>query len=166
MTTFMSTMDTPFGPFSVIVDADGAVLAAGWTSDADQLTPLIDPGLRSAIAARREVGAASRAARAYYHGDLAAPAAVPVRQQGGAFLTAAWKALRDVAPGEPVSYTELASRAGNPRAIRAAAQACARNAAALYVPCHRVVRVGGSLGGFRWGLDVKRRLLAHEARAA
>jgi methylated-DNA-[protein]-cysteine S-methyltransferase len=162
----MSTMDTLLGPFSVIVDADGAVLAAGWTSDVDQLAPLIHPTLREPIETRREVGAASRAAVGYHRGELTAPGTVPVRQQGSEFLTAAWKALRDVAPGWPVSYTELASRAGNPQAVRAAAQACARNAAALYVPCHRVVRVGGSLGGFRWGLDVKRRLLVHEAPAA
>ena len=54
--------------------------------------------------------------------------------------------------------------AGRPAAIRAAAQACARNAAALFVPCHRVLRTDGSLGGFRWGLDVKKWLLAHERR--
>jgi methylated-DNA-[protein]-cysteine S-methyltransferase len=89
---------------------------------------------------------------------------VAVRQQtDGAFLAAAWQVLRKVAPGEPVSYTELATRTGNPRANRAAAQACARNAAALFVPCHRVIRTDGSLGGFRWGVDVKRWLLSHES---
>ena len=65
--------------------------------------------------------------------------------------------------GEPVSYTELAARTGNPAANRAAAQACARNAAALFVPCHRVIRTDGTLGGFRWGLPAKRWLLDHEA---
>jgi methylated-DNA-[protein]-cysteine S-methyltransferase len=79
------------------------------------------------------------------------------------FLAGAWKALRDVRPGEPVTYTELAARTGNPAAIRAAAQACARNAAGLFVPCHRVIRTDGSLGGFRWGLEVKQWLLAHES---
>jgi methylated-DNA-[protein]-cysteine S-methyltransferase len=82
---------------------------------------------------------------------------------GGVFLTAAWKTLREVPAGEPVSYTELAARTGNPAATRAAAQACARNAAALFVPCHRVIRTDGTLGGFRWGLPVKRWLLDHEA---
>jgi methylated-DNA-[protein]-cysteine S-methyltransferase len=78
----------------------------------------------------------------------------------------AWGVLRTVEPGEPVTYTGYAALAGRPAAVRAAASACARNAAALFVPCHRVVRTGGGLGGFRWGTDVKRWLLDHEARPA
>jgi O-6-methylguanine DNA methyltransferase len=62
-------------------------------------------------------------------------------------------------------YTER-GRAGQPAAVRAAASICARNAPALFVPCHRVLRSDGSLGGFAWGLDVKRSLLAREAAAA
>ena len=90
---------------------------------------------------------------------------MPVRQRtGGAVPGHAWNVLRDVQPGEPVTYTEFAALAGRPAAVRAAAQACARNAAALFVPCHRVLRTDGSLGGFRWGLDVKRWLLGHERR--
>lgn len=164
MTTFTSTMDTPIGPFTLIVDDDGAVLASGWTADVAELLPLVNTDLRSTPTPRRDVGAASHAAEAYHAGDLTAPDAIPVRQQaGGVFLTAAWKSLREVAPGETVSYTELADRTGNRAANRAAAQACARNAAALFVPCHRVVRTDGSLGGFRWGLPAKRWLLAHES---
>jgi methylated-DNA-[protein]-cysteine S-methyltransferase len=73
--------------------------------------------------------------------------------------------LRDVPAGAPVSYAEYARRSGRPAAIRAAASACARNAAALFVPCHRVLRTDKTLGGFRYGLDVKRWLIAHEDRA-
>jgi methylated-DNA-[protein]-cysteine S-methyltransferase len=68
-----------------------------------------------------------------------------------------------VKAGEPVTYTGFADLAGRPAAVRAAAMACARNAAALFVPCHRVLRLDGSLGGFRWGIPVKRWLLDHEA---
>ena len=164
MTTYSSTIDTPVGPFTIIADEDGAVLASGWTGDADSLVPLIHPDLRETPAPRRDLGAATRAARLYHTGDLTAPDAVVVRQRaGGAFLAAAWKTLREVPAGDPVSYTELATRTGNPAANRAAAQACARNAAALFVPCHRVIRTDGTLGGFRWGLPVKRWLLDHEA---
>ena len=74
----------------------------------------------------------------------------------------AWDVLRTVQAGAPVTYSEYASMSGRPAAVRAAASACARNSAALFVPCHRVIRIGGNLGGFRWGLDVKRWLLAHE----
>jgi len=163
MTTYTSTLDTEAGPFTIIVDGDGSVLASGWTAGADALLPLIRLNLRQDPLARTDLGPATRAAQAYHRGDLAAPDTVPVRQDtGGVFLAAAWKTLRDVQPGHPVSYTELAARTGNPAAVRAAAQACARNATALFVPCHRVIRTDGSLGGFRWGLDVKRWLLAHE----
>lgn len=163
----MSTTDTPAGPFTALVDADGAVLASGFTPDEGALLPLVHPSLRTATAPRRlaDLGAATRAVAAYLSGDLTALDRVPVRQHtDGGFLGDAWQVLRKVPPGEPVSYTGFAALAGRPAAVRAAAQACARNAAALYVPCHRVLRTDGSLGGFRWGVDVKRWLLAHEAR--
>ncbi|HEX5857505.1 MAG TPA: MGMT family protein, partial [Microbacterium sp.] len=66
----------------------------------------------------------------------------------------------------PLSYTAFAAELGSPRAVRAAASICARNAPALFVPCHRVLRGDGSLGGFAWGTDVKRALLDREARFA
>jgi len=157
-------MDTPAGPFTTIVDGDGAVLASGWTTDNDTLLALVHPGLRGEAQPRTDLGDATKALRAYLDGDLAAVDPVTVRQHsGGEFLNRAWDVLRTVPAGEPVSYTEFAARAGRPAATRAAAQACARNAAALFVPCHRVLRSDGSLGGFRWGLDVKRWLLEFES---
>jgi len=71
-------------------------------------------------------------------------------------------ALREVPAGPPVTYSELAERAGNVAAIRAAAACCAQNAAALFVPCHRVIRSNGELGGFRYGLDIKESLIDRE----
>jgi methylated-DNA-[protein]-cysteine S-methyltransferase len=163
--TFRSTLDTQLGPFTILVDADGAVLAAGWTAELADLLPQVHKDLRGEPIDCGDLGPATRAVRAYHDGDLGAPDAIAVRQHTeGAFLAAAWQALRKVAPGEPVSYTELAELTGNPLAVRAAAQACARNAAALFVPCHRIIRADGGLGGFRWGLEKKRWLLAHESR--
>ena len=165
MSTYMSTQDTAIGPFTTVVDDDGSVLASGWTADVDALLPLIHTDLRQVPKARRDLGAVTKAVTAYHAGDLTAPDAVAVRQHtGGVFLAAAWKTLREVAPGQPVTYTELAARTGNPAASRAAAQACARNAAALFVPCHRVVRADGNVGGFRWGPEIKRWLLEHEGK--
>ena len=66
-------------------------------------------------------------------------------------------------PGQPLSYALFAERIGRPSAVRAAAAICARNAPALFVPCHRVLRTGGALGGFAWGVEVKRSLLEREA---
>jgi methylated-DNA-[protein]-cysteine S-methyltransferase len=159
--SYSSTVDTPAGSFTIVAD-DDAVLASGWTPTVEPLLALA-PGA-GLTQPRPDLGAVTKAVLAYLDGDLAAVNAVPVRQVSGPFLTQAWAALRAVPPGRPISYTALAARAGRPAAVRAAAQACARNAAALFVPCHRVVHVDGSLGGFRWGTPVKRWLLDHERR--
>src|SRR5262245_47475977 len=155
----MFTVDTPVGPFSVVASGT-TVLASGFTTDEAQLTALVHPSLRSG-ATPADPAPIRAAVEAYFAGDVKAIDAVGVRQRSGPFLEHAWDVLRGV--HEPVTYTEYADRAGNPAAIRAAASACARNAAALFVPCHRVLRLDGSLGGYRWGLPVKRFLLDHEA---
>ena len=161
MTTYFTTTDTPAGPFTMLTDEDEAVLASGWTTDVGELARLgrIEDGPRP----REDPGVPLKALRSYLDGDVRAIDEVRVRQRGGAFIAHAWDVLREVAPGEPVTYTEFAVRAGRPAAVRAAASACATNAAALFVPCHRVLRLDGTLGGFRWGLPVKRWLLDHEA---
>jgi methylated-DNA-[protein]-cysteine S-methyltransferase len=158
-----STAETAAGPFTAVVDADGVVLASGWTARLDELLPQVSAELLpEAPREATDLGPVTRAIRDYHDGDLQAIDEIPVRQSSGEFLEHAWDVLRKVPAGEPVSYTELAVLAGRPQAVRAAAAACARNAAALFVPCHRVLRSDGSLGGFRWGLPVKRWLLDHE----
>jgi methylated-DNA-[protein]-cysteine S-methyltransferase len=119
--------------------------------------------LTGAFEEKPDPGVPLKALLAYLDGDLTAIDDVPVRQRGGAFIAHAWEVLRLVPAGRPVTYTGFADRAGRPAAVRAAAMACASNAAALFVPCHRVLRLDGTLGGFRWGLPVKRWLLDHEA---
>lgn len=158
-----STFDTPLGPFTAVVDDGGAVLASGWTATLDALLPLVHPSLRPAAVREGGLGGVGEAITAYHAGNLSAIDAVPVRQRSGAFLEHAWDVLRAVPAGAPVTYTEYAAKAGRPAAVRAAASACARNAAALFVPCHRVLRLDGSLGGFRWGTAVKAGLLEHES---
>nr|WP_051407027.1 methylated-DNA--[protein]-cysteine S-methyltransferase [Nocardia sp. CNY236] len=162
-TADVAVADTPVGPFTVLVDSDGAVLASGWTSDAQLLRTLIHPALRpTRLQYRDALGTVTAAVTAYHAGEVTAIDSIPVRQQSGPFSTHAWEVLRTVPAGSPLSYAELAARSGRPKAIRAAANACARNAVALFVPCHRVLRTGGALTGFRWGLPVKRWLLDHE----
>ncbi|MFE3543646.1 methylated-DNA--[protein]-cysteine S-methyltransferase [Nocardia sp. NPDC059177] len=159
----VATVATPIGPFTVVAAPDGAVLGSGWTADPAELTSVIHATLRPTELRRRDsLGAITQAVLDYHAGDLTAIDTITVRQQSGEFLTHAWEVLRKVPAGEPVTYTEFAGLSGRPAATRAAANACARNAAALFVPCHRVLRIGGQLGGFRWGLDAKRWLLAHE----
>jgi methylated-DNA-[protein]-cysteine S-methyltransferase len=164
-----ATLDTPFGPFTVVVDPDGVVLAAGWTpAPDDELLPLVHPSLRPAeIVERTELGAVTAAVTAFHHdGDAGPLATLPVRQYGGPFLQEVWARMREIPAGTSLSYSDLAMRAGRPLAPRGAAQACARNAVGLFVPDHRVRRGDGSLGGFRWGLSVKEGLLAAEAAHA
>lgn len=87
----------------------------------------------------------------------------PLDVGGTPFQQSVWTALRQIPPGQTVSYSELAQRLGQPRAVRAVAGACAANVLAVVIPCHRVVRRDGSLSGYRWGLSRKQALLAREA---
>lgn len=97
---------------------------------------------------------------AWSQGDDCANIALDL--QGTPFQQKVWKVLRRVKAGKTVSYSELARLAGEPKAVRAAATACARNSVALFVPCHRVIRSDGSLGGYGGGVEHKRRLLQLE----
>lgn len=90
---------------------------------------------------------------------------LPLDLHGTAFQLKVWRALREVAAGERISYRDLAERIGQPAATRAVARACAANALAVAIPCHRVVRSDGALSGYRWGVDRKRALLDRESAA-
>lgn len=90
---------------------------------------------------------------------------VPLDLQASAFQWKVWRELQRIPFGETRSYSEIASAIGSPKAARAVASACANNRVALVVPCHRVVRRSGELGGYRWGIERKRRLLEKERSA-
>ena len=98
----------------------------------------------------------------YFDGDLTALNGIQVRQPGAAFSQAAWKAMRKISGGKVLSYSDIAERAGSPAAVRAAGSACANNAIMLVVPCHRVVKTGGALGNYAYGVNKKEWLLRHE----
>jgi AraC family transcriptional regulator of adaptative response/methylated-DNA-[protein]-cysteine methyltransferase len=91
---------------------------------------------------------------------------LPVDVPATAFQWRVWHILRSIGYGETRSYSQIAAILGQPQAVRAVARACATNPVALVVPCHRVVRSDGSLGGFRWGLERKQSLLAQERQYA
>jgi AraC family transcriptional regulator of adaptative response/methylated-DNA-[protein]-cysteine methyltransferase len=91
---------------------------------------------------------------------------LPLHIQGTAFQRRVWLALQEIPPGETASYAEIASRIGNPKAARAVALACAANPIAVAIPCHRVVRANGQLGGYRWGVERKRVLLERERKGS
>lgn len=165
MTSISQTIDTPDGPFTIVADEAGRVLASGWTAEVEEVVTRIHPRLRPTDLADGQTDAAATVI-AYYEGDLSAIERVEVRQVGTAMQEGGWRTLRTITPGRPLSYTEFAAELGQPDAVRAVASICARNAPALFVPCHRVLRSDGTMGGFAWGTDVKRSLLAREADAA
>ncbi|WEF31345.1 bifunctional DNA-binding transcriptional regulator/O6-methylguanine-DNA methyltransferase Ada [Pseudoduganella chitinolytica] len=88
---------------------------------------------------------------------------LPLDVRGTAFQQRVWQVLRTIPAGQRVSYTELARRIGAPSSVRAVASACAANAIAVAIPCHRVVRTDGSLSGYRWGVERKQALLERES---
>jgi AraC family transcriptional regulator, regulatory protein of adaptative response / methylated-DNA-[protein]-cysteine methyltransferase len=83
--------------------------------------------------------------------------------RGTAFQQRVWAALREIPVGTTVSYAHVARTIGAPNAVRAVAGACAANALAVAIPCHRVVRNDGGVSGYRWGIDRKRALIEREA---
>ena len=88
---------------------------------------------------------------------------LPLDIRGTAFQERVWQVLRSIPAGATMSYAAVAERLGSPRAVRAVAGACAANRLAVAIPCHRVVRTGGEVSGYRWGVDRKRALLEREA---
>lgn len=158
-----TTVVGPIGALALLV-YDDALVAAGFGSTEEQYDRLrTSAPLRSV----NDLGPFSAALTAYFDGDVRAMDTLPVLQPGGAFRQAAWKVMRDVPPGETITYAELATRAGSPLAARAAGSACAKNLIAPVVPCHRIVRGADApaarrLGGYAYGLSRKEWLLAHE----
>ena len=98
----------------------------------------------------------------YFDGDLRALDGIKVDQEGEKFSQSAWRVMRKISPGRTLTYADLAKRAGSEDAVRAAGSACARNLIALVVPCHRIVKTGGALGNYAYGLKYKQWLLSHE----
>ncbi|WP_144711550.1 methylated-DNA--[protein]-cysteine S-methyltransferase [Curtobacterium pusillum] len=158
----IQTLDTPDGPFTVLEDAQGRVLASGWTDSAERILARLAAKHRPERVTDGTVASAD-AVDAFYAGDVEHAMQVPVRQFGTELFNEGWRQLRRIPAGAVLTYTEFAVAMGRPDAIRAAASVCARNAPALFVPCHRVLRTDGTLGGFAWGLDIKRALLERES---
>lgn len=167
----VQTIDTSDGVFTIIAVGAGAgaagerVLASGWNTDAEALLLRIHNRLRPSSVRPGETVAAEAVA-AYYRGELDAPSSITVAQAGTELQMKGWQALRNISPEQRLDYAEFAERLGQPGAARVVASICAKNAAGLFVPCHRVMRKDGGLGGFAWGLDVKQSLMARESASS
>ena len=161
MTLLRTTLATPIGNLNLI--ADKHILLGANLSTLKALKESL-----SADDAEREIKSVAKIPvitdliNDYFDGEVTALNSIQVRQPGAPFSQAAWKAMKNVKPGSVISYADLAERAGSPAAVRAAGSACAKNAIVLVVPCHRIVKTGGALGNYAYGLGKKEWLLRHE----
>jgi methylated-DNA-[protein]-cysteine S-methyltransferase len=161
VTLLLTNISTPIGNLNLI--ADEHVLLGANLSTLKALRESL-----SAEDSEREIKSVSKIPVItdliidYFDGDISAINSIQVRQPGAHFSQAAWKAMKKIKPGSVISYGELADRAGSPAAVRAAGSACAKNAIVLVVPCHRIVKTGGALGNYAYGLNKKEWLLHHE----
>ena len=154
-------VDTPAGPIALVADHEGALVAAGFCPPGD-----LEARLRTTARPVTDLGPVSRAVAAYVGGELSAVDDLPVRQPGTEHQQRVWAALRAIPAGTTLSYGGLAARLGlPPGASRAVGTACGANLVAPVVPCHRVLRADGTLGGYYYGLTVKRWLIDHEQTA-
>jgi methylated-DNA-[protein]-cysteine S-methyltransferase len=159
---FLTSHKTPIGTLNLIAHED-VLLGANLATLSALKASLDEEDRTREIKEMKSIPVISELITDYFDGDLSALDAIKVRQPGAHFSQAAWKAMRKVKAGKTLSYADLADRAGSPAAVRAAGSACAKNAIVLVVPCHRIVKTGGSLGNYAYGLNKKEWLLRFEA---
>jgi methylated-DNA-[protein]-cysteine S-methyltransferase len=150
----ISSHKTPIGVLNLLAD-DQILIGANLSTVA-----ALSAGMDSKTV--KSIPVISDLVQDYFDGDLTALNGIQVRQSGASFSQAAWKAMRRISVGKTWTYSELAAKAGSPNAVRAAGTACANNAIMLIVPCHRIVKTGGALGNYAYGIEKKRWLLTHE----
>jgi methylated-DNA-[protein]-cysteine S-methyltransferase len=156
-----TTQKTPVGNLYLIAD-ERVLLAAGFKSFNYLIDRLDEADQVKEIKQLKSIPIISDLIDDYFNGDLNALNGVTVRQPGAKFSQNAWKAMRKIEAGKTWSYAELAKHAGSPDAVRAAGTACGNNLIAPIVPCHRIVKSGGALGNYGYGVKIKEWLLSHE----
>jgi methylated-DNA-[protein]-cysteine S-methyltransferase len=161
MALLIASRSTPIGTLNLI--ADGELLLGANLSSVRALKDGLDSVYKgSDFREVSRIPIISDLIGDYFDGDTTAINAIKVSQPGGSFSQSAWKSMRKVRPGKVISYAQLAENSGSPKAIRAAGSACAKNAIVLVVPCHRIVKTGGALGNYAYGINKKEWLLRHE----
>lgn len=161
MTLLLSTFASPIGTFNLVAD-EHVLLGANLTTVRALKENLSEVDAMREVKNVGKIAVITELLADYFDGDISALNSIQVRQPGAQFSQSAWKAMKKVRPGSVISYGELAERAGSPAAVRAAGSACAKNAIVLVVPCHRIVKTGGALGNYAYGLAKKEWLLRHE----
>ena len=162
-------LETPIG-WASIATSSQAVYALILSDRSDTRAKALQ-GILAGITIRAAAGAPAQQGKAWINravgrltDDTLEP--LPLALSGSPFELETWRSIALIPPGETWSYQQLANHMNRPRAVRAVASACGRNRHALLIPCHRVVRSDGTLGGYRWQLERKARLLALEQALA
>ncbi len=153
--------DTPFGP-AVVMGTDRGICGMGFAADMGEAAAFDDLKRRWPLADFTEYPARLHPWVQAALGGQAAPLALI----GAPFQIKVWEALLRIPSGHVTTYGEIAAAIGNPKAVRAVGTAVGRNPISLFIPCHRALRKTGGLGGYHWGLPVKRAILAWEAARA
>ncbi len=156
-----TNLRTPIGELTLIADED-ILLASGFYGVENLKNRILDQEIKQKIKHSKSIPIISELVEAYFEGDLNSINAIKVRQSGAKFSQEVWKALRKIPSGKTWTYSDLAARAGSKAAIRAAGTACGNNLIAPIVPCHRVIKSGGAIGNYAYGIKIKEWLLNHE----
>lgn len=156
-----TTMSSPIGKL-YILSRGATVLGLNLSGFQDLLSSLSNKELEEKIRKASKISGITEKLEDYFDGDLKAINSIKVKQPGGEFSQAAWSSMRKIRAGTMESYADLAYRAGSPAAVRAAGSACAKNKVALVIPCHRIIKSGGAIGAYGWGVEKKVWLLEHE----
>lgn len=162
MAELLSTMlASPIGKLYLLTRGE-TVLGLNLSGFQDLLSSLSPCELEEKISKGKKAVGVTEKLEAYFDGDIRAINSISVKQTGGDFSQAAWAAMRKIKAGSAESYADLAYRAGSPAAVRAAGSACAKNKVAIIIPCHRIIKSGGAIGAYGWGVNKKIWLLEHE----
>ncbi len=163
----LDEIETPIGTMTLVVNpTSGGICMLDFGTDRTLVRRRLEARFGPvALDCVPDPGGIASRIRAYFGGDMRALEDLPVDTAGTPFQEKVWAALRALAPGQTTTYGSLAAALGQPTAARAVGLANGQNPVAVVVPCHRVVGSDGSLTGYAGGVDRKRWLLEHEARA-
>lgn len=161
MTLLLASHSTPLGTIKLLAH-EHILVGANFSTEKALFEGLSEIDSERDVEKVSRIPVISDLLEDYFDGDINALNSVQTRQPGAKFSQLAWREIKKVKAGRTISYAELALRAGSAGAVRAAGTACGKNAVVLFIPCHRIVKSGGALGNYGYGVNKKEWLLRHE----
>ncbi|MEO9782306.1 MAG: bifunctional helix-turn-helix domain-containing protein/methylated-DNA--[protein]-cysteine S-methyltransferase [Sedimentitalea sp.] len=165
LTIFWGWFDSPFGP-ALVMGTEKGICGLGFASETGEEEAMTDLTARWPLADFVEDPEVLRPWVQAAFGAQPADQKAPLYMIGAPFQIKVWEALLAIPSGHVTTYSEIAEAIGHPKAVRAVGTAVGRNPVSWLIPCHRALRKSGGLGGYHWGLPVKRALLAYESARA